>query len=123
MRKEIRFSPLQIWLGLALVVVSLGLQLDAQQYPSSTPQEQQPQQQPPPSAQTPDESPSPASQTQQSQTFSGMIVKSGDKYMLKDSDSGVTYDIDRQDLAKAHEGKKVQVLGTLDPNGKLIHVK
>jgi hypothetical protein len=34
-----------------------------------------------------------------------------------------TYDIDRQDLAKQHEGKKVRIAGVLDPNGKMIHVK
>ena len=54
--------------------------------------------------------------------FSGTIVKSGDKYMLQDS-GGKSYDIDRQDLAKAHEGKQVRVKGTLDQDGKTIHVK
>jgi len=43
--------------------------------------------------------------------------------MLQDSASSNTYDIDRQDLAKPHEGQKVRIAGTLDPNGKLIHVK
>ena len=50
------------------------------------------------------------------------ITKSGDKYVLQDA-SGTTYDIDRQDLVKPHEGKRVRINGTLDPDGKTIHVK
>ena len=33
------------------------------------------------------------------------------------------YDIDRQDLVKTHEGKRVRIQGTLDSDGKTIHVK
>ena len=54
--------------------------------------------------------------------FAGTITKAGDKYVLQDT-SGTTYDIDRQDLVKSHEGKKVRINGTLDPDGKTIHVK
>lgn len=57
-----------------------------------------------------------------SQTFSGTVVKSGDKYVLKD-DSGKTYDIDHQDEVKKFEGKRVRVQGTLDPSGSKIMVK
>ncbi|HTR66230.1 MAG TPA: DUF5818 domain-containing protein [Terriglobales bacterium] len=122
------------------VVLSAGMHLYAQESaaPSGqqtappTPEQQQPQAQPPdqqqqaqpqaqpPAGQAPDAQ---APQTQEKQTFTGVVVKSGDRYMLQDSASGTTYDIDRQDLAKPHEGKKVRVVGTLDPNGKLIHVK
>jgi uncharacterized protein DUF5818 len=57
-----------------------------------------------------------------SQSFSGTVVKSGDKYVLKD-DSGKTYDIDHQaDVAK-FEGKRVRVKGTLDASGTKILVK
>jgi uncharacterized protein YdeI (BOF family) len=56
------------------------------------------------------------------QTFSGTITKAGDKYVLQDA-SGTSYDIDRQDLVKSHEGKKVHINGTLDSDGKTIHVK
>ncbi len=42
--------------------------------------------------------------------------------MLQD-DSDQSYDIDRQDLAKPHEGQRVRISGTLDPDGKTIHVK
>jgi hypothetical protein len=99
-----------------------------QQYPSQQPaqgSEQQPRQ----PGQTPDQSgqqaPDSQSQSQQPgvQVFTGVIVKSGDKYVLQDSDSGTTYDIDHQDQVKQFEGKKVRVQGTLDSNGKMIHVQ
>ena len=56
------------------------------------------------------------------QTFSDTIMKSGSKYVLQDA-SGKTYDIDRQDGLKEYEGKQVRVTGTLDPDGKTIHMK
>jgi uncharacterized protein YdeI (BOF family) len=55
----------------------------------------------------------------ESQTFSGTVVKQGDKYMLKD-DSGKTYDIDHQSDVAKFEGKRVRVQGTLDANGKIL---
>jgi uncharacterized protein YdeI (BOF family) len=101
-------------LGLVVGVGLSGLQLRAQQ---SDPQQSQPpaQQQAPPDSQGP-------SQQTQPQTFSGTIMKSGDKYVLQDA-SGTTYDIDRQDLVRSHEGKKVRISGTLDADRKTIHVK
>lgn len=55
----------------------------------------------------------------ESQTFSGTVVKQGDKYVLKD-DSGKTYDIDHQSDVAKFEGKRVRVQGTLDANGKIM---
>ena len=131
-------------LALLLGVVLSGAQLTAQQsaappdqqspsqpaaqqpdQPSQQP-DQQPQQQPGQApAQSGQQAPDAQAQTQQGegQSFAGMIVKSGDKYVLQDSASGTTYDVDRQDLVKTHEGKRVRVKGTLDPDGKTIHVK
>jgi len=57
------------------------------------------------------------------QTFTGTIVKQGDKYVLQDAASGTTYDIDHQDEVKKFEGKKVRVHGSLDSSGKMIHVQ
>ncbi len=56
------------------------------------------------------------------QSFSGTVVKSGDKYMLKD-DSGKTYDIDHQSDVAKFEGKRVRVQGKLDDSGSKILVK
>jgi cell division septation protein DedD len=113
--------------GIALFVAQLNAQQPEQPSPSQTTAQQaqpstaQPQAQPEPSGQQ-----APASQAQspsgKSQVFAGTVVKTGDKYVLQD-DAGKAYDIDRQDLAKAHEGKKVTIQGTLDPDGKTIHVQ
>lgn len=88
--------------------------------------EQQPSTQEPstrsPSGQTSD-SQAQSSDSSGVQTFTGTVVKQGDKYVLQDAASGTTYDIDHQDEVKKFEGKKVRVHGTLDASGKLIHVQ
>src|SRR5262249_8480098 len=98
---------------------------DMPQQPSANPEPgQQPQAQP---GQTPDSAGQPPDSKAQSagaggQTFVGTVTKSGDKYVLQDA-SGTTYNIDNQDAAKKFEGKKVKIQGTLDPDGKTIHVQ
>lgn len=56
------------------------------------------------------------------QSFSGTVVKSGDKYVLQD-ESGTTYDTDHQDEMAKFDGKRVKVHGTLDASGKMIHIQ
>jgi len=56
------------------------------------------------------------------QTFTGVVAKQGDKYVLQ-ADNGTVYDIDHQDEVQKFDGKKVRVHGTLDPNGKMIHLR
>ncbi len=113
-----------------------------QQTPQSSPDTTTPQQPPspemPPAAQQPPSSQTPDTTTPESgskpssrtgadsdatagstQTFSGTVVKQGDKYVLKD-DSGKTYDIDHQTDVAKFEGKRVRVQGTLDANGKIM---
>lgn len=98
---------------------------------TQAPEQAQPAQTPnQPPAQTPDQATPPApnssNQTAQptgAQSFSGTIVKSGDKCMLQDEASGQTYDIDHQDEVQKYVGKRVKVHGTLDPSGKLIHLQ
>ena len=100
-----------------------------QQTPSQdqqTPSSQQPSTQAP-SSQTPPDQTS-GSQAQSSdakgvQTFTGSVVKQGDKYVLQDAATGTTYDIDHQNEVKKFDGKKVRVHGTLDASGKMIHVQ
>jgi Protein of unknown function (DUF5818) len=137
-----------LFLSALVLFLSVGISLDAQQTtPQTTTPDQQAQQptsdQPAPPAaseqstqQTPSQPPSqapdqttqptPNSQAESAQptgvqNFSGMIVKSGDRYMLKDEASGQTYDIDHQDEVQKYEGKRVKVHGTLD--GKMIHLQ
>jgi glucose/arabinose dehydrogenase len=115
--------------------------------PSTPPSQQTPQTQPTPtpdnppatqqtpSSQAPDQAQPPSSNNgmpsagaetgaaaSDSQSFSGTVVKSGDKYVLKD-DSGKTYDIDHQTDVAKFEGKRVRVKGTLDASGSKILVK
>lgn len=124
------FAVLLLVCGMMLMSAQLFGQHAAssaqQQYPTQQPgqepgQRQQPRQAPDQSGQAPDAQ----AQSQQPgvQVFTGMIVKSGDKYVLQDSSSNTTYDIDHQDEVKQYEGKKVRVHGTLDANGKMIHVQ
>lgn len=100
---------------------------DAQSQPSATPEQTQPT---PAPSQTPDEANKPAPQAQTpsaqpsgTQSFSGTIVKVGDKYVLQEEATGKTYDIDHQDEVQKFEGKRVKVNGTLDASGKTIHVQ
>lgn len=122
--------PSSLWSLIALTLLvglSLsGVQLNAQQT-GSQPDQQQPsrpseQQSQPPAQQAPSPDTQAQSQQTQVQTFAGTIMKTGDKYVLQDA-SGTSFDVDRQDLVKPHEGKKVRINGTLDADGKTIHVK
>lgn len=55
-------------------------------------------------------------------SFTGTIEKDGDKLVLKDATSNVTYQLDDQTKAKKFVGKSVQVMGSLDTTGSTIHV-
>lgn len=55
------------------------------------------------------------------QTFTGIISKESDSYVLKVSDS-TSYKLDSQDQVQQFDGKRVQVTGTLDSSINLIHV-
>ena len=59
---------------------------------------------------------------EQAQTFTGKISKKGDKYVLRDASSQMTYALDDQDKAKSFDGKDVKVIGTLDAQTSTIHV-
>ncbi len=47
-------------------------------------------------------------------TFSGKILKSGDRFVLQDSIGESIYQLDDQGKAKFFEGKNVRVTGTVD---------
>jgi Protein of unknown function (DUF5818) len=114
-----------IWtLGTLALLLTAGMALNAQQSTSSPPQSQ-PTQPSDPTAQQPVTPPQaqPTTSASDNQTFTGTIVKSGDKYVLQDASSGKSYDIDHQDQVKQYEGKKVRVHGTLDASGTMIHLQ
>jgi hypothetical protein len=142
-----------LWFLSALVLfLSVGISLsaqsstpptqtpDAQSQPTQTPEAQQSQtpdtqsQPAPPPQSQPSQNPdangqgtsgsqNSSAQAAGTQSFSGTVVKSGDKYVLKDEASGNTYDIDHQDEVQKFEGKRVKVHGTLDASGKMIHLQ
>jgi hypothetical protein len=102
-----------------------GSQMDQQAPPSQAQQPTQPQNQTPPdnppdSGKTGNAGAAAASGPQ---SFTGTIMKQGDKYMFQDSASGNTYDIDHQDEVAKYDGKKVKVHGVLDPSTRTIHLQ
>ena len=56
------------------------------------------------------------------QSSTGMIVRSGNMYVLQTADN-VTYQLDDQERAKEYEGKQVQVTGSLDKSANMIKVR
>src|SRR5260370_1179545 len=93
---------------------------DAQAQQPATPDQAQPNQ--PPPSQTPSQAPTQdqtgqatsGSQTDAAgstavQSFTGTVVKSGDKYMLQDADTGTTYEINHQDKVRTVQDNKVKV--------------
>jgi len=56
-------------------------------------------------------------------TFSGRIVKSGDKFVLTASDNRTTYQLDDQQKAQDFLNKSVKVTGSLDASTGTIRVR
>jgi hypothetical protein len=55
-------------------------------------------------------------------TFSGKIVRSGDKLQLQDGIGESTFQIDDQSKAKAFEGQDVRVTGTVDVTNNMARI-
>jgi negative regulator of sigma E activity len=65
-----------------------------------------------------------AGQMQQAtKVFTGKITKDGDRLVLKDTATNMTYQLDDQSKAKKYEGKEVKVTGSFDANSNTIHVE
>jgi Protein of unknown function (DUF5818) len=119
---------LAVLFGIVLSGSQLNGQQSGRQYPAqpNAPGAQQPGQMP---DQPGKADPDPQGQSTQaqstptgSQIFTGTIAKSGNLYVLQDA-NGTSYGIDHQELAQKYEGKQVRIKGTLDPDGKTIHVQ
>jgi hypothetical protein len=96
-----------------LGLTGLGLNLAAQQTPSSPSQ----------AGSTPQQQQTDATNPQQSaRSFEGKITKSGDKLVLQESSTQTAYQLDDQDKAKQFEGKSVKVMATMDPNTNTLHI-
>ena len=56
-------------------------------------------------------------------TFPGRITQSASgKYVLHDTSTNSTFQLDNQQEAKMFAGRAVKVIGTLDPTSTVIHV-
>jgi len=77
--------------------------------------DQQGQQGKPANPQTPSE------ETPATQSFTGKIVRDGNKYVLKVS-SNATYELHGEDDLQQYENQNVKVVGTLDPGANAIRV-
>jgi len=93
-----------------LGLMGLGINLFAQQTPSSPAASGQTQTQPTDTG------------NQSARSFEGKISKSGDKLVLQESSTQTSYQLDDQDKAKQFQGKNVKVMATLDPNTNTLHV-
>lgn len=58
----------------------------------------------------------------ETKTFTGKIVKSGDKLVLTDSTSKMIYQIDDQQKAQTFLNKRVKVTGVVDGTSDMIRV-
>jgi Protein of unknown function (DUF5818) len=56
------------------------------------------------------------------QTISGIIVREGEKYVLKAGDN-TTYQLDDQDSARKYQDKQVKVVGRLDAGSNTLHIQ
>lgn len=56
-----------------------------------------------------------------SQTFTGIILRDGNTYVLKVS-TKTAYPLAEQQKAKPYEGKQVRISGILDANGENLHI-
>jgi uncharacterized protein YdeI (BOF family) len=99
-------------------VTPLVAQDTTQQTPTAAPTQQSPS-----AAPTAQADPQAQGQMQQAtKVFTGKITKDGDRLVLKDASTNMTYQLDDQAKAKKYEGKDVKVNGSFDANSNTIHV-
>ena len=96
-----------------LGLVGLGMNLAAQQTPSTPTQ----------AGSMPQQQQTDATNPQQSaRSFEGKIAKSGDQLVLQENSTKTAYKLDDQDKAKQFEGKDVKVMATVDTSTNTLHV-
>jgi len=100
-----------------LGLTGLGVNLSAQQTPSSTSPDAQSPASTMPQQQTDAQNPQ-----QAARSFEGKIAKSGDKLVLQESATQTAYQLDDQDKAKQFQGKNVKVMATVDSSTNTLHV-
>lgn len=66
--------------------------------------------------------PQPGNPAAETKTFTGKIVRAGDKFVLSDAQGKMTYQLDDQQKAQEFVNKNVKVTGVLDPSTGMIRV-
>lgn len=102
------------FVGSSLLALALGL---ATAGPVCAQNAQEPQAEQKVQANQPD-----AGQQQATKAFTGMIVKDGDRLVLQDAGSKMSYKIDDESKVKDYVGKQVKITGSLDASTNVIHV-
>lgn len=59
----------------------------------------------------------------QVRAFTGMVAKTGDRYVLRDDANQTLFNLDDQTSAGKFAGRKVKVTGTLDAVNNTIHIQ
>jgi len=59
----------------------------------------------------------------EAKAFTGTIVKQGNKLVLRDTSSNVSYKLDDESKVRDYVGKQVKILGTLDASTNVIQVE
>lgn len=97
--------------------------LSAQAQPASA-QSQQPSQPSPQSQEPGTGEQQPPQQQEQGQTFTGTMKLQTNEYVFLDDATKATYKLDHQDQLSKYklDGKKVQIVGTLETASNTIHV-
>ena len=112
-------------LGTLALVLGGNPRLNAQESKTPSSSTTSSQQEPGPGQPREGESTSNDAQSEPSdkgQMFIGTVVKSGETFVLRHA-SGKIYDVDHPEELKQYEGQQVRVKGTLDADGKTIHMK
>ena len=59
----------------------------------------------------------------EAKSFTGVILKSGESFVLSDSVTKSRYMLDDQDKARPYEGMHVKITGTIDVASNTIHIE
>ena len=89
--------------------------------PQPLPPRDTPVPQPDQQGQQPAQPQTPPDQTPTTQSFTGKIIKDGDKYVLKVA-SNITYELQEQGNLTQYENQNVKVVGNLDKSTNTIRV-
>jgi uncharacterized protein YdeI (BOF family) len=64
-----------------------------------------------------------AQTSQETETFSGTVLRKGDSFVLSDPANKISYVLDDAQKASEFEGKKVKVTGTVDAGKNILHIE